>query len=1041
MRHVLVFAVSCLAAFISLAAWAFTSDHKQFELRGYVNPLHTKDLPYRGPRLGVNADLFQYQGYDLVIQLDRMKTSGFIWIRHVIPWDEVEVASGEFDWSELDRIASAFEQQPTLKWVPVIFFTPAWYRDEDSTRTAPPSNPDDLARFSAAFAKRYGHIVDHYQIWDEPNLKEAWGGNPQAASYLAILAASYRAIHATDLGATVIAAALAPTVETGPENISDWLFLRQLYQLGLEEYSDALAAKPYGFDHSPNDRQVEANRLNFSRIVALREIMLEFGDGRKPLWASNWGWNTLPQDWTGHPSIWGQVSSAQHKEYTLGAIARAEREWPWLGGFILEHWQPDAMPEDARWGFSLLRQDGSDSETLSALRELALNNPDAAQNGLYHPANSYASYSGLWTFGPLGADIGWLETSDSTFRFDFVGREIGLLLRKGDYFAFLYPTVDGYPPDSLPRDANGNAYVLLRSASLQPELEIIPIASKLSGNKHTLNAVADRGWDQWALAGFAVSDGNLAEPYEEQEAVTTFTTIVALLSVLLSGARVTSFFPRVIMALVSRWHRWSITKGLALAFASSLALAGGMLLTFGDAMPAVFRRDAFQYPLAFLLSGSLITLQPPVFVMLGAALLLFVLFLANSVIGVVLVLFWAPFFLFPVELYLYAFSLSEVLLYLTFAAWTIRKFLLGPEIPQAVCKKFYSLASVDWIVLTYVLLGFIAYSFSELKGPAATELRVFFLQPGIYFFLLRSVLVNRRNRQILVFAFVCSGVLVASIGLLMFAFGQGIIMAEEGTLRLASVYGSPNNLALYLERTLPFAVVLLFVLSSVWGRAALALGTIIILIALVLTQSVGALLLGLPASLFAFSLLHYGRRSLRYLLSIIGIMLCVFLLLTLVVPRLSSVWDLSRDTNFLRLRLWESSLEIIKEHPITGLGLDQFLYVYRSHYVRPDAIWDPDLSHPHNILLDFWIRLGIGGVVLIFVAHLWFWRRILALLRASLIGTDYWLTVAAGASMAAILAHGLIDNSIFVVDLVYVFFFLFALVTPPSSDLIDATSN
>ena len=59
---------------------------------------------------------------------------------------------------------------------------------------------------------------------------------------------------------------------------------------------------------------------------------------------------------------------------------------------------------------------------------------------------------------------------------------------------------------------------------------------------------------------------------------------------------------------------------------------------------------------------------------------------------------------------------------------------------------------------------------------------------------------------------------------------------------------------------------------------------------------------------------------------------------------------------------------MIHDHPITGLGLDQFLYAYRGRYILPDAWQEPNLSHPHNILLDFWVRLGIFGVLLFSVA-------------------------------------------------------------------------
>ena len=43
--------------------------------------------------------------------------------------------------------------------------------------------------------------------------------------------------------------------------------------------------------------------------------------------------------------------------------------------------------------------------------------------------------------------------------------------------------------------------------------------------------------------------------------------------------------------------------------------------------------------------------------------------------------------------------------------------------------------------------------------------------------------------------------------------------------------------------------------------------------------------------------------------------------------------------------------------PCGAIGLDQFLYLY-PRYMHPDAWREPNLSHPHNLLLDFWLRLG-----------------------------------------------------------------------------------
>src|SRR5258708_36490279 len=99
--------------------------------------------------------------------------------------------------------------------------------------------------------------------------------------------AAYAAIDGHEATAAVIAAALAPTVETGPRNLSDVLYLRALYDLGAADSFDAAAGKPYGFNSSPDDRPVSLDTLNFSHIILLRGEMVRRGDGHKAVGGSN----------------------------------------------------------------------------------------------------------------------------------------------------------------------------------------------------------------------------------------------------------------------------------------------------------------------------------------------------------------------------------------------------------------------------------------------------------------------------------------------------------------------------------------------------------------------------------------------------------------------------------------------------------------------------------------------------------------------------------------------------------------------------------
>jgi hypothetical protein len=104
-----------------------------------------------------------------------------------------------------------------------------------------------------------------------------------------------------NVDAVVGTATLAPTTEQEPLNISDWRYLEEMYQLGAEQYFDAVGAMAYGFDSSPLDRNVDEQILNFSRSVGLRELMLKYEDAEKAIWITDWGWNSLPINWQGNP--------------------------------------------------------------------------------------------------------------------------------------------------------------------------------------------------------------------------------------------------------------------------------------------------------------------------------------------------------------------------------------------------------------------------------------------------------------------------------------------------------------------------------------------------------------------------------------------------------------------------------------------------------------------------------------------------------------------------------------------------------------------
>jgi putative inorganic carbon (HCO3(-)) transporter len=192
------------------------------------------------------------------------------------------------------------------------------------------------------------------------------------------------------------------------------------------------------------------------------------------------------------------------------------------------------------------------------------------------------------------------------------------------------------------------------------------------------------------------------------------------------------------------------------------------------------------------------------------------------------------------------------------------------------------------------------------------------------------------------------------------------------------------------------------------------------LTALVLTFSRGVLLLGLPAAILFIGVLRGGR----VLWAALGALAAggIGLLPLFGTDRFRSMLDTSAGTGFFRLRLWQSAWTMLCDHPWLGVGLDNFLYQYRTRYILPDAWQEPNLSHPHNILLDFGTRLGVGGIAVLLWLQLAFWRVAARLYRRLPEGETRALTLGLMGSMVTTLAHGLVDNSFFLVDLAFIFF-------------------
>lgn len=1012
----------------SVVATFATQAERDFMLRGVADATQNYNLPYRMPLLGVNAELTQYTSDELRYHLNLMRDANIHWVRQLVRWDDIEPNQGEYLWDTWDKIINTFQDYPELELVVVFVDVPQWATqhpyDPTSQRTSPPDNPQTFADFIGLFVNRYQNTTDFYQIWDEPNITLGWGNlEPNVAHYVAMLQSAYITIHKNDPSAYVISAGLAPTTETGRTNYNEFDFMRMMYAHGAKDYADAWAGMPYGFEHSPQDRTVDVNYLNASRFVLLREIMVENDDAHKPLWASAWGWNTLPENWTGHPSIWRDVTQAEQIQYTLGLLGRAEREWTWLGGIILYHWQPQADTDNPLWGFSILAQDDSVTPLYEALKNRTI----TAMDGRYPAQNPSAQYSGAWTFTDMGADIGWVQDSSAEFR--FIGHDIAIITREENAIAHFYITVDDKPANALPRDMAGNSYLSLRSGELSPTVGVHVVARNLTDGEHTLRIVADEIVPdeiqlRYPLVGFAISSGDLSEPYNRQIFFGWISIGISFMALIVTIHAVNILW--LWHAIRLAWMRLNDVSQLIIGAVASVALLLAMFLTWQSGVPAIFRRDSVQLGLSILTAG-VIYLNPMLVLTVIAMSVLFILIYHRLELGVILAVFWSPFFLFPVELYRFSFPIAEIIIIITFLATLLRMLAQYGEDNQMLPKvmkngAWQHINRLDVMMILWLILGVLGVVIATYRAPAFTDFRVMFLEPTMLYVAIRLIGYDKKALIRLIDALLLAGITVAGIGLVMWLTGQSIITAEDGVKRLASVYGSPNNVGLILGRCIPFALALILIKTDNLRRYFGIIGFLVMSLALILTQSAGALFIGVPVGVITVIILSLRKKAILPIVGIIGLVVIGGIIASQS-PRFERLVDMTSGTNFYRLRAWQSAINIIQDYPITGIGLDQYLYFFRDNYMLPDAWQEPNLSHPHNIIFDFWLRFGVFGVTWLLV-FVWIWVK--TAWRGYKIhwGQDKWLLaliIGAMGSMANLLSHGLVDNSLYVLDLAIVF--------------------
>lgn len=415
-------------------------------------------------------------------------------------------------------------------------------------------------------------------------------------------------------------------------------------------------------------------------------------------------------------------------------------------------------------------------------------------------------------------------------------------------------------------------------------------------------------------------------------------------------------------------------------------------------------------------------------------------------------------------------TLLEAMILICFAVWFFKNFL--PELKDLLRKRrnrnsmtgrgSWSPYPFAWEIILVLIVSFAAAGISGFSAGALGIWKAYFFEPILLFILLLNVFKDKKDWSKILGALLISAAAVSIFAIYQKITGQFLpaVWAESNPLRVTSFFSYPNAMGLYLAPLVMVFVGWLFYkikeksVRNLWP-IILTLGVIILSIPAVwFARSEGALA-ALAAGLIVFGLM--ATRRLR-IITLIVLALAIVSIFTYA-PLKSRILEkvtLSDLSGEIRQQQWRETMEMLNENGmrfLIGAGLNSYqaavapyhqegIFFNRDHIADFDSkaygnaelrakYWQPVeiYLYPHNIFLNFWSELGLGG------ALLFAWIILKYLYTALISSVSYgrerraekYLALGLMMAMITIIVHGVVDVPYFKNDLAAMFWVLIAL--------------
>lgn len=278
-------------------------------------------------------------------------------------------------------------------------------------------------------------------------------------------------------------------------------------------------------------------------------------------------------------------------------------------------------------------------------------------------------------------------------------------------------------------------------------------------------------------------------------------------------------------------------------------------------------------------------------------------------------------------------------------------------------KYKWVLDEIGFILIGLLAVYFVATLYSYSRMSSLVLWIVYLMVIGFYI-----VTINIQKTKDIIFTvvklFIIAGTLVAIYGIMQYVFGWNVKNGwidqetfENLKMRAYSTLENPNVLGAYLILTIMLALGLIASKINVIAKLVYLGCVCIMTLCLALTYSRGCWL-GFGVAIVVFMTFYNGKL---WGLFIPALMVAPLVLPDSIITRFTSIGNMEESSTLVRVKIWMSSLRMVKDFLWTGVGMGTGAYGYVYPFY---AYYYVHALHSHNTFIQLLLDGGIMALIL-----------------------------------------------------------------------------